>query len=119
MSKQFGAAQELKVKLNDSINLAKNPLEIILEIAELLGEMSGEDSYKQNIYDQLVSVYGLALRDKFILSQELQEVSERLKKIESAYENPEFTDEEHKRIGYAIERHKAEIERLKKLGEED
>lgn len=81
----------------------------------MLGENSGENSYYRNIYEQIFSVYGLAFDDKFILEKELEEVEGRLKKISASYENPEFTEEEKKRISYAIERHKFEIERLKKL----
>ena len=113
--KFFGAAQELRIKLTDSINAGKPPLEIVLELAKALGELSGEDSYYRTTREQIVSVYGLALDDKFILNDELAEVKARLEKICAAYENPEFTEEEHIRIGYALERHKQEITRLERL----
>lgn len=113
--KFFGAAQELRIKLSDSINAGKPPLEIILEVAKLVGELSGEDSYYGTIREQILSVYGLALGDKFILEDELAEVRTRLEKISAAYENPDFTEEEHIRIGYALENHKKEIARLERL----
>ena len=113
--KFFGAAQELRVKLSESVNAGKPPLEIILELAKLIGELSGEDSYSETIREQILSVYGLALGDKFILDDELAQVKARLEKISAAYENPAFTDEEHIRIGYALEAHKAEISRLEQL----
>lgn len=113
--KFFGAAQELRIKLSDSINAGKPPLEIILEVAKLVGELSGEDSYYETIREQILSVYGLALGDKFILEDELAEVRTRLEKISAAYENPDFTEEEHIRIGYALENHKKEIARLERL----
>ena len=115
----YGTDQNIRVKLLDLINLGKNPLEIILELAKFLGEISGEETYYQNIYEQIFSVYGLAFHDKFILEKELEEVEDRLKKISEAYENPEFTEEEHKRMIFAIERHKSEIERLKKMRDEE
>lgn len=114
----YDADQNIRVKLADLINLGKNPLEIILELAKIIGKNSGEDSYYQNIREQIFSVYGLALNDKFILEKELEEVEGRLKKILAAHENPEFTEEEKKRMEYAIERHKSEIELLKKLKDE-
>ncbi len=113
--KLFGAAQELRIKLNESINKGEPPLKIILELAKSLGEISGEDSYYQTIREQIFAVYGLALDDKFILEDELSEVKARLEKISAAYENPEFTEEEHIRIGYALESHKKEIARLEAL----
>ena len=110
--KFFGAAQELRIKLSDMINAGKPPLEIILELAKLVGEISGEDSYYQTTREQILAVYGFALKEKFILDDELAEVKARLEKISAAYENPDFTEEEHIRIGYALEHHKKEIERL-------
>ena len=113
--KFFGAAQELRTRLTDSINAGKPPLEIVLEVAKALGELSGEESYYRTTREQIVSIYGLALGDKFILDDELAEVKARLEKICAAYENPEFTEEEHIRMGYALERHKQEIIRLERL----
>ena len=113
--KFFGAAQELRIKLSESINAGKPPLEIILELAKLVGEISGEDSYYQTTREQILAVYGFALKDNFILDDELAEVKARMEKISAAYENPEFTEEEHIRIGYALENHKKEIERLERL----
>ena len=113
--KFFGAAQELRTQLTNAINSAKPPLEIVLQIAKAVGELSGEDSYYETTRDQILSVYGLALGDKFILDDELAEVRLRLEKISVAYENPDFTEEEHIRIGYALEQHKKEIERLERL----
>lgn len=109
----YGSDQNIRIKLADMINLAENPLKIILEIAKMLGENSGEDSYYRNIYEQILAVYGFALDDKFILEKELAEVEERLKKIHASYENPHFTEEEHKRMSFAVERHNLEIARLK------
>lgn len=113
--KFFGAAQELRTQLTDSINAGKPPLEIVLQLAKAVGELTGEDSYFETTREQLLAVYGLALNDKFILSDELAEVRARLEKITAAYENPAFTEEEHIRIGYALERHKQEIARLESL----
>ena len=109
----YGAAQEIKVKIMDMINAGKNSTEILLEVSKMLGEISGEESFYSEVYEQILAVQGLALDDKFILQTELEEVSARLEKIQAAEKNPDFTAEEHKRMGYAIERHKAEIERLK------
>lgn len=111
----YGAEQNLRAELADMINAGKNPIEIILELAKKLGEISGENSYYRNIYEQVLAIYGFALNDRFILEKELEEVETRLKKIEAAQKNPNFSEEEKKRMGYAIERHKSEIERLKNL----
>ncbi len=111
--KFFG--EEFRIKLTDLINTGKPPLEIVLELAKAIGQVSGEDSYYQTTREQIFAVYGLALHDKFILEHELFNVKARLDKLYLAYENPEFTDEEHTRIGYAIQRHKKELDRLQRL----
>ncbi|MBQ3336241.1 MAG: hypothetical protein IJG80_02445 [Selenomonadaceae bacterium] len=112
--KFFGAAQELRIKLSDMIDAGRPPLEIVLTLAKLVGEISGEDSYYQTTREQILAVYGFALKEKFILEDELAEVKARLEKISAAYESTEFTEEEHIRIGYALEAHKKEIARLEK-----
>lgn len=115
--KFFGAAQELRIKLSDMIDAGRPPLEIVLTLAKLVGELSGEDSYYQTTREQILAVYGFALKEKFILEDELAEVKARLEKISAAYESHEFTEEEHVRIGYALEAHKKEIARLERLKE--
>ncbi len=115
--KFFGAAQELRIKLSDMIDAGRPPLEIVLTLAKLVGELSGEDSYYQTTREQILAVYGFALKEKFILEDELAEVKARLEKISAAYESSEFTEEEHIRIGYALEAHKKEIARLERLKE--
>jgi len=113
--KFYGAAQDVRVKLNDLILSGKPPIEIVLELAKFLGEISGEDSYYQTVREQILATYGLVLKDKFILEDELAEVKARLEKISAAYESSDFTEEEHIRIGYALEAHKKEIDRLEQL----
>ena len=113
--KLFGAVEALRTELTASINEGKPPLEIVLEVARAVGELSGEESFYETTREQILDVYGLALGDKFILDNELAEVRARLEKICAAYENPDFTEEEHVRIGYALEAHKKEIERLERL----
>lgn len=113
--KFFGAAQELRMQLTDSINAGRPPLEIVLQLAKAVGELTGEETFYETTREQILAVYGLALNDKFILADELAEVRARLEKISAAQKNPAFTEEEHIRMGYALERHKAEIARLESL----
>ena len=82
---------------------------------DVLGEFSGEPSYAKYVEEQIRAVYGLALQHVKPMQDELAEVEARLKRIEAAYEKPEFTEEERIRIGFAIQHHKENIERLKVL----
>ena len=115
MKQTFGAAQELRIKLTEMINAGQPPLKILLDVAKILGEISGEETYYQTTREQILSVYGLALGDEFILDDEIAEVRSRLEKISAAYEKPKFTDEEHVRIGHALNAHRNEIARLESL----
>ena len=47
------------------------------------------------------------------MEDELRDVEERLGRIRLAYEKPEFTEEEKKRIRFAIDLHEKNIVRLK------
>lgn len=113
--KKFGAVEILREKLNNSISLCKDPLAIVLEIAELIGELSGEKSFYPTLQGQISTNYGKVLKNEFAIENEIKIVTERMKKIEAASQNPEFDDEEHRRIIFALERHKKEIERLESL----
>ena len=113
--KTFGNAEELRVLLNASINLCKPPTEILLELAKALGELSNEEAYYPTVREQIVTLYGLVLKDEFILADELAEVRTRLEKIQAAYESTDFSEEEHIRIGHALEAHRAEVARLEKM----
>ena len=55
------------------------------------------------------------MKNPVAIDKEIELVSERMKKIEAAAENPEFDDDERRRIIFALERHKKEIERLESL----
>ena len=113
--KKMGAVENLREKLNDSITLCKDPLEIILEMAEIIGELSGEKNFYRTIQENISTTYGKIFKNKIALDKEIEIVSERLKKIEAAAQNPEFDDDEKRRIIFALERHKKEIERLQSL----
>ena len=115
--KKFGAVEVLREKLNESVSLVKDPLEIVLEMAELLGELSNEKNFYKTIQEQISTNYGLVLKNQFAIDKELEIVSERMKKIEAASKSPEFDEDERRRIFFALERHKKEIERLESLKE--
>ncbi len=113
--KKYGAIENLREKLNDSVTACKDPLEIVLEMAAIIGEISGEKNFYRTIQEQISTIYGKVFKNKIALDKEIEIVSERLKKIEAAAQNPEFDDDEHRRIIFALERHKKEIERLESL----
>ena len=112
-SQPHGIQQQIKMDIVQMIHSGENPFDILSHIAKWLEKESGEPGYAQYVEDQIRSIYGFALEHVKPMKNELHEVEERLKRIEKSYENPEFTEEEHIRIGFAINQHKKNIERLK------
>ena len=113
IKRAHGQEQQIKMDVLDMVNRAEDPFAIIYHLVKWLGEFSGEPSYAKYVEDQIRAVYGLALQHVKPMQDELDEVEARLKRIEDAYEKPEFTEED--RIGFAIQHHKENIERLKVL----
>ena len=113
--KKQGAVEILREKLNDSISLCKDPMEIVLEMSEIIGDLSGEKNFYRTLQEQISTNYGKVFKNKVAIDNEIKIVTERMKKIEAASQNPEFDDDERRRIIFALERHKKEIERLESL----
>ena len=112
IKRAHGQEQQIKMDVLDMVNRAEDPFAIIYHLVKWF---SGEPSYAKYVEDQIRAVYGLALQHVKPMQDELDEVEARLKRIEDAYEKPEFTEEERIRIGFAIQHHKENIERLKVL----
>ncbi|MGP1585733.1 MAG: hypothetical protein ACTTH3_04360 [Schwartzia sp. (in: firmicutes)] len=108
-----GREQSIKMDIMGMIHSAENPFDIIYHVAKYLEKESSEDGYARAVRDNMRAVYGLALLDEKLMADELKDVEERLGRIRRAYDSGDFTEEEKKRINYAITLHEANIERLK------
>ncbi len=115
VNRPHGVQQSIKMELLGMIHSAENPFDIIIHIAKYLEKESAEDGYAQHIIENIRSVYGLALGDAKLLQDELKDVEARYQKISAAKDNPNFSEEEKQRIGFAVNLHKKNIERLKEL----
>ena len=113
ITQPHGKEQLIKMKILDMVHSGESPFDILYHVATWLEDISGERGYAKYVEDQIHAIYGFALEHEKPLQDELAEVETRLKRIEAAFENPDFTEEEHIRIGFAIDRHKKNIERLK------
>lgn len=110
-----GVEQQVKMEIVNMIHSGEAPYDIIYHVAKRLETASGEPGYAQYVEDQIRAVYGFALEHVKPMRDELADVEARLERIKKSYENPVFTEEEHIRIGFAIDRHRKNIERLKEL----
>ena len=115
ISRPHGREQQMKMEILNMIHGGENPFDIICHVAKRLEQDSGEPGYAKYVEEQLRAVYGFALQHKKLLRDELRDVEERLKVIEERQSIGDFTEEELTRIGFAIDRHKKNIERLKIL----
>lgn len=113
VTRPHGREQSIKMDIMGMIHSAENPFDIIYHVAKYLEKESSEDGYAKAVRDNMRSVYGLALLDKKLMADELRDVEERLGRIRRAYDSGAFTEEEKKRIHYAITLHEANIQRLK------
>ncbi|MBQ7514946.1 MAG: hypothetical protein IJS96_01575 [Schwartzia sp.] len=107
-----GLEQNIKMELLGMIHNAENPFDIILHVAKYLEKVSAEAGYADHVRADLRAIYGLALLDKKLLTDEKKDVEERLARIQQAYDTADFTEEERHRIRFAINLHKKNIERL-------
>ena len=110
-----GVQQNIKMDLLGMIHSAENPFDIIYEVAKYLEKASAEDGYADIIRDNIRSVYGLALGEKKLLQDELNDVIARGKRIKASYDTGDFTEEEKKRIEFALILHRKNAERLQEM----
>lgn len=114
-----GYQEELKMDLLAMIQEAKNPYEIIYEIANYLEDVSGERGYGQHIIDNIHTVYGIALKEKKPLADQLQILQARQERIQqsltTAESNPDSSEEERARMNFAIKAHQRKIQQLQQL----
>lgn len=115
VSVPHGVEQNIKMEILAMIHSGESPYLIIDHVARYLEEASAEPGYANHIRENMRAVYGCALLQKKLLTDELADVEERLKKIEKAQAEGDFTDEEKTRIGFAIGLHQKNIQRLKGL----
>ena len=108
-----GKEQQVKMEIVSMIHGGESPYDIIYHVAKWLERVSAEPGYAQYVEDAMRAVYGCALAHVRPMEDELHDVEERLARIRIAYRKPEFTEEEKKRIRFAIDLHEKNIVRLK------
>ena len=113
VTRPHGREQSIKMDIMGMIHSAENPFDIIYHVAKYLEKESAEDGYAAQVRANMRAVYGLALLDEKLMRDELGDVEERLGRIRHAYDIGNFTEEEKKRIKYAITLHETNIQRLK------
>lgn len=113
VTRPHGREQSIKMDIMGMIHSAENPFDIIYHVAKYLEKESAEDGYAAQVRANMRAVYGLALLDEKLMRDELGDVEERLGRIQHAYDTGDFTEEEKKRIKYAITLHETNIQRLK------
>ena len=110
-----GREELIKMEIVGMIHGGESPYDVISHVAKWLEKESGENGYAQYVDEQIRSVYGFALQHVKPMEDELRDVKARLVRIQDAYNSTEFTEEEHIRIGFAVDRHKKNIARLEEM----
>ena len=115
IAQHHGKEQQVKMEIVSMIHGGESPYDIIYHVAKWLERVSAEPGYAAYVEDAMRAVYGLALVHVRPMEDELRDVQARLVRIREAYGKPEFTEEEKKRMRFAIDLHEKNIERLKAL----
>ena len=110
-----GKEQLIKMEIVGMIHGGESPYDVISHMARWLEKQSGEAGYADYVDGQIRAVYGFALQHVKPMEDELRDVKARLLRIQEAYNNPDFSEEEHIRIGFAVDRHKKNIKRLEEM----
>ena len=118
MEANYSEAEDIKVRILSMIEGAENPFDIIMFVAKALEKMSNEAGYSKNVEENLRTVYGFTFLHEKLLTDELEEVENRLKLIEERMKSDKFTEEEKVRMGFAADKHKKNVERIKLIIEE-
>lgn len=119
MSDDLSKDQQIRVSIFKDIQMAKPPLEILYRAIEYIADVTNEKTFAQVAKDNIHSIYGIALGEPLLLEKELSGIEERIVKLTVAYENPAETEEEKKRIEFALLAHKKRAEQLKMRLESD
>ena len=110
-----GKEQLIKMEIVGMIHGGESPYDVIYHMARWLEKQSGEAGYADYVDEQIRAVYGFALQNVKPMEDELRDVKARLLRIQEAYNNPDFSEEEHIRIGFAVDRHKKNIKRVEEM----
>ena len=115
VTKPHGKEQNIKMEIMGMIHSARNPFDIIYHVAQFLEKTSTEAGYADHVRENMRAVYGLALHDKKLLEDELEDVKARLVRIEAAAQDEHFSPEELKRIEFAVVLHRKNIAHIQDL----
>lgn len=107
--------EQLKMELLAMIDEAQNPFDIICSMAKRLEARSGEPTFAEYVSDKLRAVYGYALQDKKLLTDELAETKQRLDVLKERRDSGDFSEEIKTRIGFAVSAHEKKIARLEAM----
>ena len=110
--KFFGSLQKLREKIRDEVTLGQNPYQILIDVADEISDITGEENFGVEIREKISALYAYALNEPQAIQIELEEVKARREKIKSAYEGGDFDEDTKRRIKFALDRHDAEIKTL-------
>lgn len=95
---------------------AGDPVQLLfLKAVECIGCMTGDKLFTEQVKKDLKTIYGEGLLEPIPLEWELDEVKERLKRLEDAYNRAEIGTDDKAKIYKAIEAHRARANYLKGL----
>ncbi|ORU00885.1 hypothetical protein D081_0333 [Anaerovibrio sp. JC8] len=110
-----GMQEDIKMKMLEMVQQAASPYDILYEIANYLEAVSAERGYAQHIIDNIHTIYGIALKDKKPLEDEIKDLKDRAARIQESLDSGKFSEEENARMDFAIKAHQRKINQLKDM----
>ena len=116
ISGPHGVEENIKMDLQEMIQEAANPFDIIYRMAEYLETASSERGYARHIVDNIHTIYGVALGIEKPLQDQIQELQMRHQRIteylKDTAKDDTVSDDERARLGFAQRAHEKKIVKL-------
>lgn len=107
-------AGDLRAKILKGIRAGEAPVALLLKACQCISSMTGEKLFSEQVEQDLKAIYGEVFLEPAPLEWELEEVKDRLDRLQQALQR-ETKTEDRQRIERAIEAHRKKAVELGKL----
>lgn len=107
-------AGELRTQILKGVKAGEDPVALFLKACECISSMTGEKLFSEQVERDLKAIYGEVFLEPIPLEWELEEVRDRLEKLQKALQG-KTEPEDRYRIEEAIEAHRKRAGKLEEL----
>lgn len=107
-------AGDLRTQILKGARAGEDPTALLLKACQCISSMTGEKLFSEQVEQDLKAIYGEVFLEPAPLEWELDEVKERLDRLQQALQRETKTEDRH-RIERAIEAHRKKARELEEL----